>query len=80
MAWQSHLPAYFVLAVLTMLMFDFWTWSKVEPLLFSWMPFGFWWPALVTLLAVPAYAYIFSVIWPETPQDLSSSESKKAGV
>jgi hypothetical protein len=76
---RSRLPAYIVLAVLTVLMLDIWNWGRVEPLLFGWMPVGFWWPALMTLLAVPAYAYIFSVIWPDPPQDLSSSEREKAG-
>jgi hypothetical protein len=70
--------AWAVLVLLWVAMVDVWNWGTVGSLLFGWMPVGLWWPALVTLLAVPFQAYAFSVIWPQVDVEPQHSRDGEA--
>lgn len=62
---KAHWLGWLALLAPAVLMFDFWNWSDARPLLFGWMPVGLWWPALITILAVPLYWFAFKHVWPD---------------
>ncbi|HKQ60304.1 MAG TPA: DUF3311 domain-containing protein [Candidatus Polarisedimenticolaceae bacterium] len=55
-----------VLAVLVVLALrhDYWQWTKVEPLLFGFLPVGLWWQGLVVLLSCALMALLVRFAWP----------------
>jgi hypothetical protein len=43
---------------------DWWNWSKVEPLLFGFLPVGLWWQGCVSIMASILMALCVRFAWP----------------
>jgi len=48
---------------------DWWNWSKVEPLLFGFLPVGLWWQACVSIMASILMALCVRFAWPGHLED-----------
>jgi len=45
---------------------DFWNWTRVEPLLFGFLPVGLWYHALYSLLASALMWVLVKFAWPKS--------------
>ena len=56
---------------------DFWNWTRVEPLLFGFLPVGLWYHAAYSLLASALMWLLVKFAWPKSLEEieLKSSES-----
>ena len=59
---------------------DFWNWTRVEPLLFGFLPVGLWYHAAYSLLASALMWLLVKFAWPksleETERRLSESDNR----
>ena len=48
---------------------DFWNWTRVEPLLFDFLPIGLWYHAAYSLLASAVMWLLVKFAWPRSLED-----------
>jgi Protein of unknown function (DUF3311) len=49
---------------------DFWNWTRVEPLLFGFLPIGLWYHAAYSLLASALMWLVVKFAWPRSLEDI----------
>jgi Protein of unknown function (DUF3311) len=49
---------------------DFWNWTRVEPLLFGFLPIGLWYHAAYSLLASALMWLVVKFAWPISLEDI----------
>jgi hypothetical protein len=49
---------------------DFWNWTRVEPLLFGFLPVGLWYHALYSLLASALMWLLVKFAWPKSLEEI----------
>ena len=49
---------------------DFWNWTRVEPLLFGFLPVGLWYHAAYTLLASALMWLLVKFAWPKSLEEI----------
>ena len=51
---------------------DFWNWTRVEPLLFGFLPIGLWYHAAYSLFASALMWLLVKLAWPKSLEDIES--------
>jgi Protein of unknown function (DUF3311) len=49
---------------------DFWNWTRVEPLLFGFLPIGLWYHAAYSLLVSALMWLVVKFAWPRSLEDI----------
>jgi hypothetical protein len=49
---------------------DFWNWTRVEPLLFGFLPVGLWYHAAYSLLASALMCLLVKLAWPKSLEEI----------
>ena len=49
---------------------DFWNWTRVEPLLFGFLPIGLWFHAAYSLLASAVMWLLVKFAWPKSLEEI----------
>jgi hypothetical protein len=49
---------------------DFWNWTRVEPLLFGFLPIGLWYHAVYSLLASALMWLLVKLAWPKSLEEI----------
>jgi Protein of unknown function (DUF3311) len=52
---------------------DFWNWTRVEPLLFGFLPIGLWYHAAYSLLASALMWLVVKFAWPRSLEDIEKN-------
>ena len=52
---------------------DFWNWTRVEPLLFGFLPIGLWYHAAYSLLASALMWLLVKFAWPRSLEDIEKN-------
>ncbi len=53
------------LIVFVFLHLDLWGWSRIEPMLFGWIPYHIWYHGLLTVLVALWMIWLVVWIWPK---------------
>ena len=51
---------------------DFWNWTRVEPLLFGFLPIGLWYHVVYSLLVSALMWLLVTFAWPKSLEDIES--------
>ena len=55
---------------------DFWNWTRVEPLLFGFLPVGLWYHAAYSLLASALMWLLVKFAWPKSLEEIERKSSE----
>ena len=55
---------------------DFWNWTRVEPLLFGFLPVGLWYHAAYSLLASALMWLLVKFAWPNSLEEIERKSSE----
>ncbi|WP_158736499.1 hypothetical protein [Alteribacillus sp. YIM 98480] len=63
-----------IIAILTLCLFaflqhDFWFWSTIHPLIFGWLPVGFFYQTIYTLMLSPMAFLVYRILWDAESDD-----------
>ena len=67
-----------LMAVITVLHFDFWNWETTS-VVFGFMPKGLAWQAGISLAAAAGWALLMNVAWPSRVEDWAAQPSSLDG-
>lgn len=67
--WRERI-FWLAMVVMIVLYTDVWTWDKLHPILFGWLPFEMWYRILLTLLCFGLFWWLSAWAWPEPKGEL----------
>jgi Protein of unknown function (DUF3311) len=74
-------PTLIILAVFAVYLLhqDFWNWTRVEPLLFGFLPIGLWYHAAYSLLASALMWLLVKFAWPKSLEEVEGKPTARDG-